>query len=55
MPSDRVEIQFIVTAEIPNEEEFFEAILAALPAALDDVVPEATNVYADIMDVEPIT
>lgn len=55
MPSDRVVVQFIVTAEIPNAEEIFDNILGALPTAVEDAALEATNVFADIMDVEPIT
>ena len=55
MPSDRVVISFVVTAEMGNDEENFEAVLAALPGTIDDVVLDATNVFADIMDVEDIT
>ena len=54
MPSERVVVQFIVSAEMPNDEASMDEVLSSLPGALEDIVPEAANVFADIMDVEPI-
>ena len=54
MPSDRVVVQFVVTAEMENDETLMDAILGALPNAVEDVDPESANVFADILDVEPI-
>lgn len=55
MPSDRVVVQFIVTAEMPNDEDEMDAILSELAQTVEGLSPEATNVFADIMDVEDIT
>ena len=52
--SDRVEVQFMVVAEMPEDEGQMEDVLAALTTALEDVSPEAANVFADIVNVEPI-
>lgn len=54
MPSERVVVQFIISAEMPNDEAAMDEILSSLPGALEDIVPEAANVFADIADVEPI-
>jgi len=52
---DRAKVEFVVSVEMPIDDNTMEAVLAALPAVIEDTVPEAASVFADIMSVEEIT
>ena len=55
MPKDRVLVEFIVTAEMSNDEAEMEDILGGLIQAVEGFSPEAAYVNAAIVDVESIT